>query len=61
MTAQLINLDDHRPRITEDMLCLFCRTEHTLRHIVDDRVNYWPCPNCDERASLPKYLWLYGR
>jgi hypothetical protein len=63
VTARLINLDDHRRHVTEQMVCLFCRTEHTLRHIVDDRVKYWPCGEngCDEVASLPVWEWLYGR
>jgi hypothetical protein len=61
VTGKLINLDDHRRYVVETMVCLFCRHEHDLRHIADLKVNYWPCPQCDERASIAKWLWLYGR
>ena len=54
MSAEILVLDDYRPRVTESMLCLFCRTTHVLRHIVDTRQRYFACPACDEIASIPE-------
>jgi hypothetical protein len=54
MTAEVLFLDDFRPRVTESMHCLFCRTTHVLRHIVDPKQRYFSCPGCDEVASIPE-------
>lgn len=54
MSAQVLVLDDFRPRVTEPMHCLFCRTDHVLRHIVDPKRRYFECPACDEVASVPE-------
>lgn len=56
--AKIVNLDDYRPRVTETMHCLFCRTVHVQRHIVDRRKRYFACPGCDETASIPE--WKLG-
>jgi hypothetical protein len=48
-------LDDVRPVVTEAMLCLFCGQVHVLRHVTGTRTNYFPCPGCDETASVPEW------
>ena len=55
MSAQVLDLDDYRPRVTEMMHCLFCRTIHVLRHVVSRQPRYFPCPGCDETASVPEW------
>jgi hypothetical protein len=56
MDAVIIDLDSRRPNVIEEMVCMFCGTEHLLRHTVNNRVKYHgPCPGCDEAASVP--LW----
>lgn len=53
--AKIFYLDDYRPRVTETMHCLFCRTSHVQRHVVDRSRQYFPCPGCDETASVPEW------
>jgi hypothetical protein len=57
--SNIVNLDDYRPRVTETMHCLFCRTVHAQHHIVDSRRTYFPCPGCDETASIPEWKLAY--
>ncbi len=60
MTAQVLNLDDHRPRVPEFLVCLFCRREGAARVIPDQP--YYPCPDartgCEEVAAVP--YWKTG-
>jgi hypothetical protein len=53
--AKILNLDDFRPRVTEQMRCLFCGLTHVLRHLVNRRPGYFECPGCDETASVPEW------
>jgi hypothetical protein len=53
--GQVLKLDDFRPVVTESMRCLFCGVEHTLRHVTGTRTRYFPCPGCDETASVPEW------
>jgi transposase-like protein len=55
MEARVLYLDDYRPRVTEKMHCLFCRTRHVQKHLIDKRQRYFPCPGCDETASVPEW------
>jgi hypothetical protein len=57
--SKIVNLDDYRPRVTETMHCLFCRTVHAQHHVVDRRRTYFPCPGCDETASIPEWKLVY--
>ncbi len=53
-SAIVIDLDSHRPKVFEQMVCVFCGTEHLLRHTVASHLKYHgPCPGCDETASVP--------
>ena len=52
-TRKVVFLDDFRPRVTEQMRCLFCGLTHVLRHLVNRRQSYFECPGCDETASVP--------
>ena len=56
--TKIVTLDDFRPRITEQMLCLFCGLTHVLRHLVHRRQPYFECPGCDETASVPEWSLL---
>jgi hypothetical protein len=53
--AIVVWLDDFRPRVTEYMLCLFCGHTHLLKHVQERRPTYYPCPGCDETASVPEW------
>lgn len=53
--GNILNLDDFRPRVTEQMRCLFCGLTHMLRHLTDRRQHYFECPGCDETASVPEW------
>lgn len=53
--GKLLYLDDFRPVITETMRCLFCGMVHVLRHVKGTRTRYFPCPGCDETASVPAW------
>jgi hypothetical protein len=53
--AKVLHLDDFRPRITEQMRCLFCGVTHVLRHLAQRRTPYFECPGCDETASVPEW------
>ncbi len=53
--AKVLYLDDFRPRVTETMRCLFCGMVHVLRHVTGTRTHYFPCPGCDETASVPEW------
>lgn len=56
---KIVQLDDYRPRVTEQMRCLFCGQQHRLRHVVDKSRRYFECPGCDETASVPEWsVWL---
>jgi len=56
IVAKILYLDDFRPRVTETMRCLFCGMVHVLCHIVTGtRPRYYPCPGCDETASVPEW------
>lgn len=57
MTGKLINLDDHRPKVYETMRCLFCNLVHTALHPQSGPRTYFPCPGCDEVASVPEWRW----
>jgi len=48
-------LDDFRPRVTEQMQCLFCGLAHVSRHPASRRARYFECPGCDEVASVPEW------
>ena len=37
------------------MRCLFCGLVHVLRHVTGTRTRYYPCPGCDETASVPEW------
>lgn len=52
---KVVMLDEFRPRITEQMQCLFCGLTHVLRHLVVPRQRYFECPGCDEIASVPAW------
>jgi len=54
-TAKIVKLDDYRPRVTEQMRCLFCGLTHVLRHDVKTGQRYFECPGCDETASVPEW------
>ncbi len=51
----ILFIDDFRPRTTETMRCLFCGMVHVLRHVTGTRNSYFPCPGCDETASVPEW------
>jgi hypothetical protein len=53
--GQLVYLDDFRPVTTEHMRCLFCGVVHVLKHVTGTRNTYFPCPGCDETASVPEW------
>jgi hypothetical protein len=53
--GKVLFIDDFRPRITETMRCLFCGMVHVLRHVTGTRNSYFPCPGCDETASIPEW------
>lgn len=53
--GQVLQLDDFRPVVTESMRCLFCGEVHILKHITGTRARYFPCPGCDETASVPEW------
>lgn len=53
--GQVLVLDEFRPKVTETMRCLFCGEEHILRHVTGTRTRYFPCPGCDEIASVPEW------
>ena len=57
--AQILYLDDFRPEVTETMRCLFCGMVHVQRHIAGTRRQYFPCPGCDETASVPEWSLRY--
>lgn len=52
--AKVLYLDDFRPSVTESMRCLFCGLVHVLRHVTGTQARYFPCPGCDETASVPE-------
>lgn len=53
-SATVIELDAYRPKVIEQMICMFCGTGHLLRHTVSSHLRYHgPCPGCDEVASVP--------
>lgn len=52
---KILYLDDFRPRISEQMRCLFCGLTHVLKHLVDRKRHYFECPGCDETASVPEW------
>ncbi|MET0292148.1 MAG: hypothetical protein ABW136_07245 [Steroidobacteraceae bacterium] len=53
--AKIFVLDDFRPKVTEQMRCLFCGVTHVLRHLVNRHPSYFECPGCDEKASVPEW------
>jgi hypothetical protein len=53
--GKLLYLDDFRPVTTEHMRCLFCGVVHVLKHVTGTRNTYFPCPGCDETASVPEW------
>ncbi|MEJ0100635.1 MAG: hypothetical protein WDO12_13305 [Pseudomonadota bacterium] len=53
--SNLLFLDDFRPVVTESMRCLFCGTVHVSRHVTGTKAHYFPCPGCDETASVPEW------
>jgi transcription elongation factor Elf1 len=54
-SSNVINLDDRRPKVHEHMECLFCGTRHVMVHAVSHHLRYFPCPGCDEVASVPEW------
>lgn len=56
MTAVVVQLEDHRPKVPEVLVCLFCCSKGPAR-IVPHR-QYYPCPGtpgCDEVAAVPHW------
>ncbi len=59
MTAAIIQLDDHRRKVPEVLVCLFCCAEGPAR-VVPHRP-YYACPGqpgCEETAAVP--FWKTG-
>ncbi len=51
--GKILFIDDFRPRITETMRCLFCGDgARFAAHVTGTRNHYFPCPGCDETASV---------
>lgn len=58
--VQVIDLESRRPKVYEQVYCLFCGTQHVLVHPVGNPLAYYgPCPGCDETASVP--MWRVVR
>lgn len=59
----VINLDDHRPKTRETVVCLFCGSTWNSTHKADRHPNEYiaGCEGCDEVAAIPVCEWLYGR
>lgn len=55
MTAAIIPLDSKRPNVYESMVCLWCWSERYEVHRDLGPRAYYPCPNCDETASVPAW------
>jgi hypothetical protein len=53
--GQVLFLDDFRPTVKDSMRCLFCGTVHILQHVTGKRIDYFPCPGCDETSSVPEW------
>ena len=53
--GKILVLDDYRPRVTEQMHCLFCGLTHVSQHLANRGPRYFECPGCDEVASVPEW------
>jgi hypothetical protein len=58
--ADVIDIDSVRPKVWEELKCLFCGTLQRPRKVPKDR-KYYDCLSCDETASIPAWQWRYGR
>lgn len=54
MSQKIVSLDSRRPKKYVTLKCTFCAHVHAaVVTITSRRQQFYPCPNCDETASVP--------